>query len=102
MLSKRIFERRKIISLFFICILSRIITNISYYEDIDSLRFGLSAIDFDVLESRPHFPGYAVYCFILQNIFNLTNDIGITTSSIGGISVFLIILYSVKLFKLFN
>ena len=102
MLLKRIFERRKILSLFLICILSRVITNISYYEDIDSLRFGLSAIDFNVLESRPHFPGYAIYCFILQNIFNLTNDIGIATSSIGGISIFLIILYSIKLFKLFK
>ena len=35
-------------------------TSINYEEDIDSLRFALSLIDYNLKELRPHFPGYPV------------------------------------------
>ena len=90
-------KNRVIISLLFICVISRILTTINYIEDIDSLRFALSAIKFDILDSRPHFPGYAVYCFFLQFVYFFIKNIGITFSLLGGISIFFIIFYSKKI-----
>tara|TARA_B100000614_G_scaffold261673_2_gene291978 strand:+ start:500 stop:1936 length:1437 start_codon:yes stop_codon:yes gene_type:complete len=90
-------KNRVIISLLFICVTSRILTTINYIEDIDSLRFALSAIKFDILDSRPHFPGYAVYCFFLQFVYFFIKNIGITFSLLGGISIFFIIFYSKKI-----
>jgi len=83
-----------------ICIVSRIVTSIFYIEDIDSLRFFLSAIDFNILEGRPHFPGYPVYCFILNVISFITGSISISFSLIGAFSIFSIIYFSNKIWHL--
>ena len=87
--------------LFFICIISRLLSTIYYIEDIDSLRFALSLSDeFNITKFQPHFPGYPVFCF-LGYIFNkLTGSIAISFSLIGGISTFLIIYFSLQIFKI--
>ena len=85
------------IFLFLICIVTRIATSIYYIEDIDSLRFALSIIDYDIAKLQPHFPGYPVFCFIAKILFLITNSLGITFSIIGGISVFIIIYYTLRL-----
>ena len=86
--------------LLIICVLSRLISSIYYIEDIDSMRFYFSAIDYDVLNSRPHFPGYPLYCLILKSVYILTNSIELSFSIIGGLSIFLIIYFSTSCYKL--
>ena len=84
-------------------IISRLFSSINYLEDIDSLRFALSAQNYDVLNNQPHFPGYPVYCFLLSLLYFLTNSLPISTSLIGGISVFFIIYFTQKInFKIFK
>ena len=52
-------------SLIFIsCIGSRLLSTIYYIEDLDSLRFALSMVDYDVAKLQPHFP--AIPCFLLD------------------------------------
>tara|TARA_B100000900_G_scaffold416222_1_gene450225 strand:+ start:586 stop:2025 length:1440 start_codon:yes stop_codon:yes gene_type:complete len=94
-------SNKSYILLLFLCIFSRYLTTIYYFEDIDSLRFALAANDYNVLESRPHFPGYPVYCFILQIIYYLTNSVGLAFSLIGGFSIFIIIVFTNKITALF-
>ena len=81
----------------FLAIVSRLSTSINYYEDIDSLRFALSAYDYDVLNNQPHFPGYPIYCFFLSVLFFITNSVALSSSIIGGFAVFLIIYFSQKI-----
>ena len=83
-----------------ICILSRVVTSITYSEDIDSLRFALAIIDYNILELRPHFPGYPIFCFFSKIIYFFTNSIPITFSIIGGLSIFIIIKYSVGIWEI--
>lgn len=92
-------RKKTMIALFFFCIISRITTSIYYIEDIDSLRFALSAIEFNILDSRPHFPGYAIFCFFLQIIYFFVQNIGLTFSLIGGFSIFLIIVFIKKILQ---
>lgn len=86
--------------LFFICVISRILSSIFYIEDIDSLRFALSVIDsYDLTKLQPHFPGYPIFCFIAIILYSITNSIALSFSIIGGISTYVIIYYSVKILK---
>ena len=84
------------ILLFFACIISRLATSIYYIEDIDSLRFALSIDEYNLLKLQPHFPGYPVYCFIAKILFFFTNSLGITFSIVGGVSLFVIIYFTLK------
>lgn len=86
--------------LFILCVISRLITSINYLEDIDSMRFALSLFDYDILELRPHFPGYPMFCFFAKIIYFLTGSVQITFSIIGGIATFLIIYYSNLIYEL--
>lgn len=86
--------------LFLICIVSRIFTSIYYIEDIDSLRFALSLKEFDITRLQPHFPGYAVFYFFSKVINLITGSTGISFSIIGGTSVFLIIIYTLKICRI--
>ena len=84
--------------IFFLCISSRLLTSIYYIEDIDSLRFAYSIIDeYNLLKLQPHFPGYAIFCFIANLLYHIIGNMGITFSIIGGISIFIIIYFSLKL-----
>ena len=83
--------------LFILCFSSRILTSIYYIEDIDSLRFALSLYDYDITKLQPHFPGYPVFCFIAKIIYLLTGSMSITFSIIGGVSVYYLIYFMLKL-----
>ena len=86
--------------LFVGCILSRSATSIYYIEDIDSLRFALSIKEYSLINLQPHFPGYPVFCFVGKLIFFFTDSLGITFSIIGGVSVYIIIYYCLKISRL--
>ena len=88
-----------LIALFIICILSRVLTSIYYVEDIDSLRFSLSIIDYDITKLQPHFPGYPIFCFFVKVIHFFTGNMGISFSIIGGLSTFFIVYYLLRMFN---
>ena len=83
--------------LFIICVVTRILSGVYYIEDIDSLRFALSLKEYNLSKLQPHFPGYPIFCFFAKIIFSITSSIGITFSLIGGVSIFIIIYYTLKL-----
>lgn len=86
--------------LFIVCVISRIVTSIYYIEDIDSLRFSLSLDEYNILKMQPHFPGYPIYCFVAKTLYLLINSKGASFSIIGGLSVFTIIYYILKIGKI--
>ena len=45
----------------------------NYIEDLDSLRFALGVVDYDVTKLQPHFPAYPVFCFFAKAIYALTD-----------------------------
>tara|TARA_Y100001968_G_scaffold69849_1_gene60975 strand:+ start:154 stop:1494 length:1341 start_codon:yes stop_codon:yes gene_type:complete len=69
-------------------------------EDIDSLRFALSAFNYDVLENQPHFPGYPLFCFVFNLLYHITGSLGFSASIIGGLSIFIIIVFTQKIYHL--
>ncbi len=82
------------------CVLSRGITSIYYIEDIDSLRFALGVQDYSIINLQPHFPGYPIFIFFAKIVFFLSNSLGITFSTMGGISIFIIIHFTCKLARI--
>ena len=82
---------------FLLCIGSRLLTTIYYIEDLDSLRFALSMVDYDVTKLQPHFPAYPVFCFVGKLIYAITGRYALAFSLIGGVSVFLIIFFLFKI-----
>ena len=96
----KISNRNLTIFLFFVCLLSRVATSIFHIEDIDSLRFALSLHEFNVLKMQPHFPGYPVFIVIAKGLYFITKSMGITFSIIGGLSLFVLIIFTLKLFYL--
>ena len=99
-MSIKISNRNLNIFLFFACILSRVSTSIFYIEDIDSLRFALSLHEFNVLKLQPHFPGYPVFIALAKCFYFMTGSMGITFSIIGGLSLFALIIFTLKLFHI--
>jgi len=99
-MKSRITKEELLLFLLIACIGSRILTAIYYIEDIDSLRFSLSLTEYDLLKFQPHFPGYPVFCFFAKIIYLITTSLGITFSIIGGVSTFIIIYYTLKLFEI--
>tara|TARA_Y100000768_G_scaffold378927_1_gene353959 strand:- start:564 stop:1985 length:1422 start_codon:yes stop_codon:yes gene_type:complete len=93
-------NRNLIIFLFFVCLLSRVATSIFYIEDIDSLRFALSIHEFNILKLQPHFPGYPIFIALAKFFHFITGSKGITFSIIGGISLFIFIIYALQLFHI--
>ena len=88
-----------LVSLLLICIFSRALSSIYYIEDIDSLRFALSIKEFDIVKLQPHFPGYPVFCFLVKAIHFIIGNMGISFSIVGGISIFFIIYYLLRMFS---
>ena len=99
-MTMKISNRNLTIFLFFVCLLSRVATSIFYIEDIDSLRFALSLHEFNVLKLQPHFPGYPVFIVLAKGLYFITKSMGITFSIIGGLSLFVLIIFTLKLFYL--
>ncbi len=86
--------------IFLCCLIARIITSVYYIEDIDSLRFAYSiAFDYDLSKLQPHFPGYAVFCFIGNILYFFIGNLGLVFSVIGAISTFCIIYFSNKILE---
>ena len=87
---------------FILCVSSRLLTTIYYIEDLDSLRFALSMVDYDVTKLQPHFPAYPVFCFIGKLIYAITGRYALAFSFIGGVSIFLIIFFLFKIVGIRN
>lgn len=82
------------------CIASRLLSTIYYIEDLDSLRFALSMVDYDVTKLQPHFPAYPVFCWIAKLIYNVIRRYALAFSLIGGLSTFLAIFFTLKIAKI--
>ncbi len=85
-----------------LCLTTRSLTSIYYIEDVDSLRFAFAATDFSVADFRPHFPGYPVYCFLLQGVYLLTASVGLSFALLGGLSTFLLITAADRIWGLWS
>lgn len=90
----------KYLWIFLICVLSRLLTTIYYIEDPDSLHFALAATDYNIANFQPHFPGYPVFCFLLQVFTFLFGSFALAFSLIGGISTFAIIFSAMEIAKM--
>ena len=97
---KNLTENQSYLLLFVACIITRVATSIYYIEDIDSLRFALSIEHYDISKLQPHFPGYPVFCFIAKILFLITGSKAASFSIIGGVSVFAIIFFILKISKI--
>ena len=100
-LSRHLTKNNSTLIILLFCLSTRLFSTIYYFEDIDSLRFAMAAYEFDVLNSRPHFPGYPIFCFFSQLILLITNNLALTFSLIGGISTFIIIYFCDKIWRLY-
>ena len=85
---------------FISCVCSRLVSTIYYIADIDSLRFALSMVDYDVAKLQPHFPAYPVFCFIVKLLYILIGRYALAFSVIGGVSVTCIIYFTLKIAKI--
>ena len=97
---KKVSQNHSYLLLLLACIVSRLATSIYYIEDIDSLRFALSIEDYDISKLQPHFPGYPVFCFIAKILFLIIGSKAASFSIIGGVSVFAIIYFILKISKI--
>ncbi|MEE3234573.1 MAG: hypothetical protein VX294_10445 [Candidatus Latescibacterota bacterium] len=83
--------------LIFFSLISRIYFGISYVEDIDSLRFALSLIKFDVINLQPHFPVYPIFTWAAIILHSVSNSYLLTFSLIGAFSTIIIVICVVKI-----
>ena len=84
---------------FISCIGSRLLSTIYYIEDLDSLRFALSIVDYDVSKLQPHFPAYPVFCCITKLFYVITRRYALAFSLVGGLSTFFTICFTLKIAK---
>ena len=75
------------------------LTTIYYIEDLDSLRFALSIVDYDVAKLQPHFPAYPVFCCIAKLFYTVIRRYALAFSLIGGLSTFFAIFFTLKIAK---
>ena len=85
---------------FISCIGARLLSTIYYIEDLDSLRFALSIVDYDVAKLQPHFPAYPVFCCIAKLFYAVTRRYALAFSLIGGLSAFFTIFFTLKIAKI--
>ncbi|MCY3744121.1 MAG: hypothetical protein OXH00_24175 [Candidatus Poribacteria bacterium] len=90
----------KVWSIVFICCIgSRLLSTIYYIEDLDSLRFALSIVDYDVAKLQPHFPAYPVFCYITKLLYAGTRRYALAFSLVGGLSIFFTIFFTLRIAK---
>ena len=82
------------------CVGSRLLSTIYYIEDLDSLRFALSMVDYDVAKLQPHFPAYPVFCWIAKLFYVVIRRYALAFSLLGGLSTFFTIFFTLKIAKL--
>lgn len=85
---------------FISCVGSRLLSTIYYIEDLDSLRFALSMIDYDVAKLQPHFPAYPVFCWIAKLFYAVIRRYALAFSLLGGLSTFFTIFFTLKIAKI--
>lgn len=100
-MSRRVFFTRIYVwcIVLFLCVSSRLLTTIYYIEDIDSLRFALSMVAYDIEKLQPHFPAYPVFCFLAKIVYEVTGRYAITFSLLGGLSTCLVIFFTLSITK---
>ncbi len=82
------------------CIGSRLLSTIYYIEDLDSLRFALSMVDYDVAKLQPHFPAYPVFCWTAKLFYAVIRRYALAFSLLGGLSTFFTLLFTLKIAKI--
>ena len=82
------------------CIASRLFSTIYYIEDLDSLRFALSIINYDVAKLQPHFPAYPVFCWTAKLLYAVIRRYTLAFSLLGGLSTFFTIFFTLKITKI--
>jgi hypothetical protein len=82
-----------------LCLAARLATTIHHIEDADSLRFALSMADYDVTRLQPQFPGYPVFCFAAKSLYALLGSYAAAFSAVGGLGLFVLIHYALRLLK---
>ena len=87
---------------FISCVASRLLSTIYYIEDLDSLRFALSMVDYDVAKLQPHFPAYPVFCCIAKLFYAVIRRYALAFSLLGGLSTFFTIFFTLKIAKIRN
>lgn len=80
-----------------LCLVSRLLFSIHYIEDIDSMRFYLSILEFDLTKEQPHFPAYPIYIFFVKGIYYLTGSVSNSFAIAGGIAIWLISIFMVRI-----
>ncbi|HAT48247.1 MAG TPA: hypothetical protein DCS71_04890, partial [Flavobacteriales bacterium] len=75
-----------VLVVFVVVAATRFATTVYYIEDIDSLRFALSATEFDVINNKPHFPGYPVFVALLQCVHAMFNSVALSFSLLGAVA----------------
>ena len=85
---------------FISCVASRLLSTIYYIEDLDSLRFALSIVDYDVAKLQPHFPAYPVFCWVAKLFYTVLRRYALAFSLLGGLSTFFTIFFTLKIAKI--
>ena len=74
------------------CLVTRLITTVTYLEDPDSLRFALAVADrYDLTALQPHFPGYPVFWAVAKPIYLLTGSFSVAFAVLGGLATVLLV-----------
>lgn len=90
-------SRSQAFGVLLLCVLARVATTIHHIEDADSLRFALGVIDFDVTRLQPQFPGYAAFMGAAKLLYAVTGSYALAFSTIGGLGLFVLLHYSLRL-----
>ena len=93
-------ERKAWGVLLILCLGSRLLSAVYYIEDLDSLRFALAVVDYDVTRLQPHFPAYPVFCFLAKAIYALTGSYALAFALLGGLSTFGIIRFALAIARI--
>ena len=61
----------------------------------------ISFTDYDITKLQPHFPGYPVYCFLAKILYFFTKSFAVTFSILGGVAIFYIIYFLLKILEIY-
>ena len=74
------------------CVVTRLITQVTYLEDPDSVRFALAVADqYNITALQPHFPGYPVFWAVAKPIYLLTGSFSVAFAVLGGLATVLLV-----------
>ena len=93
-------ERKAWGALLILCLGSRLLSAVYYIEDLDSLRFAMAVVDYDVTRLQPHFPAYPVFCFLAKTIYALTGRYALAFAILGGLSTFGILFFTLAVARI--